>query len=421
MTLEDVPMQPPSAAAHPPGLRGWRRVLVWAIAAAAIVAIPASVLAFGDPGTLGGFVTLGTAMVFSFAGVGALIATRQPGNAVGWLLFAAGVILAINLVGSTFAANGVDVPGGPPAGTALVAWFVSWTFFPAISLVGIYVPVLFPDGHPPSNRARWKVFLVLTAIALAFAQVPTAFGIGPLPDYPTLQNPFGFLASEDATVFELVNVGSAAVAFPIAFAAPIIRFRRSTGMEREQLKWLGFVGLATIGTLTMMLFGTVTSDSDTSTPVADLGWILFLVGVALIPVAIGIAILRYRLYDIDRLVSRTIAYGLVTGGLVAVYLAVNLALSSVFSAVVDGNAIVVAASTLAAAALFTPLRRRVQRAVDRRFDRAHYDAESTTIAFSTRLRNEVDLSTVAADLETTVRDAIAPTTLSLWLRPEDAR
>ena len=357
-------------------------------------------------------------MVFSFAGVGALVATRQPGNAVGWLLFAAGAILAINLVGSTFAANGVDDPGGPPPGTGLVAWFVSWTFVPAISLVGIYVPVLFPDGQPPSDRARWKVFMVLTAIALAL-QVPTMFGIGPLPDYPTIQNPFGFLAAKDTTLFELVNLGSAAVAFPVAFAAPIIRFRRSTGIERAQLKWLGFVGLGTIGTLTLMLFGTATSSSETST--RDLGWILFLVGVALIPVAIGIAILRYRLYDIDRLVSRTIAYGLVTGGLVAVYFGVDLALSSLSSTVADGNALVVAASTLAAAAVFTPLRRRVQRAVDHRFDRAHYDAESTTMAFSSRLRNEVDLPTVTADLETTVRDAIAPTTLSLWLRPEDAR
>ncbi len=414
-------MQPSPRSVQRPGLRGWRRTLVWAIAAAPILAVPASILVFGDTGTIGGFVTLGTAMVLSFGGVGALIVTRQPGNAVGWLLFAAGVILAINLAGSTFAANGVDDPGGPPAGTALVAWFVSWTFVPAISLVGIYVPFLFPDGHPPSPRARWRVFMVLTAITLAFAQVPTMFGIGPLPDYPTIQNPFGFLAADDTTPFELVNLGSAMVAFPIAFAAPIIRFRRSIGMEREQLKWLGLVGLATIGTLTVMLIGTATSESETSTPVADLGWILFLVGVALIPVAIGIAILRYRLYDIDRLVSRTIAYGLVTGGLVAVYLAVNLALSSVFSEVADGNAVVVAASTLAAAALFTPLRRRVQRTVDHRFDRAHYDAESTTMAFSTRLRNEVDLPTVTLDLETTVRDVIAPATLSLWLRPEDAR
>src|SRR6188472_4194463 len=163
-------MQPSPVSVPRPGLLGWRRTLVWAIAAAAILAVPASILVFGDTGTIGGFVTLGTAMVLSFGGIGALIVTRQPGNAVGWLLFAAGVILAINLAGSTFAANGVDDPGGPPAGTALVAWFVSWTFVPAISLVGIYVPVLFPDGHPPSPRARWRVFMVLTAIAPAFAQ-----------------------------------------------------------------------------------------------------------------------------------------------------------------------------------------------------------------------------------------------------------
>ena len=216
----------------------------------------------------------------------------------------------------------------------------------------------------------------------------------------------------DSALLDTLNFAAIALAFPIALAAPVIRFRRAVGIERQQLKWFGSVGIAT----GLMLIPLLVDPFE-----SDLLWILFIAGLALMPIAIGVAILRYRLYDIDRLVSRTIAYGLLTGGLIAVYLAVNLALSSVFSTVADGNAVVVAASTLAAAALFTPLRRRVQRAVDHRFDRAHYDAESTTMAFSTRLRNEVDLPTVTTDLETTVRDAIAPATLSLWLRPEDAR
>ena len=151
----------------------------------------------------------------------------------------------------------------------------------------------------------------------------------------------------------------------------------------------------------------------------DLFWILFLLGLALIPVAIGIAILRYRLYDIDRLVSRSIAYAAVTGTLIVVYLLLNLGLTSAFSTMTRGDSVAVAASTLVVAALFTPVRRRIQRVVDRRFDRARYDADQTALAFASRLRDEVDLPAVTSDLDATVRAAIAPTTVGVWLRAGD--
>ena len=396
------------------GLTGWWRALVWAVAVLVIAALPLAVAVLGLPDSIGSFLVLGLAMTISLAGIGALVATRQPANAVGWLLFGAGLIISANLTGMTYVIYSLDHPDGMLLGTPLVAWFVSWTFVPAIALVGVYVPVLFPDGHPPSSRLRWRVFMVLTAASLAVAQIPAMFGVGPLPD-SNVMNPFGVLSLNDKTFFDVVNFGSAAVAFPVAIAAPIIRFRRGTPVERQQLKWLGSVGIFSVSMLVLMLLGNP-SNTGPSNPVSDFGWIMFLVSIALTPVAIGIAILRYRLYEIDRLVSRTIAYAVVTGGLIVVYLVVNLALTAVFESFTSGNSVVVAASTLVVAALFTPLRRRVQRVVDRRFDRARYDAEQTTAAFSERLRNEVDLAAVASDLSATVQTSIAPTSVGVWLR-----
>jgi hypothetical protein len=397
------------------GLTGWRRALVWAIAAGALTAVAvAGAVTMAGAVTDGSFLVLGLAMTISFAGVGALIATRQPTNAVGWLLFAAGIIISANLTGTTYVMYSLDHLDGTLLGTAQIAWFVSWTFVPAIALVGVYVPLLFPDGHPPSSRLRWRVFIVLTAVSLAVAQIPAMFGVGPLPD-SNVMNPFGFLSLNDTTLFDVVNFGSAALAFPVAIAALLLRFRRGNPIQRQQLKWLGSVGIASVSMLVVMLLADPTNSSN-SNLVANFGWIMFLVGLALIPVAIGVAILRYRLYEIDRLVSRTIAYAVVTGGLLVVYLAVNLALTTVFESFTNGNSVAVAASTLVVAALFTPLRRRVQRVVDRRFDRARYDAERTTAAFSGRLRNEVDLAIVAADLDSTVRASIAPSNVGVWLR-----
>lgn len=404
-------MSPPAHA----GLTGWRRAVVWGMAVVAIAALPLAVTVLGLPDAIGSFLVLGLLMTTSLAGVGALIATRQPANAVGWLLFAAGLVISANLTGTTYVIYSLDRLDGTLLGMSLVAWFISWTFVPAIALVGVYVPVLFPDGQPPSSGLRWRVFLVLTAVSLAVAQVPTMFGVGPLSDTEVM-NPFGFLTLDDTTSFSVVNFGSAAVAFPVAIAALIIRFRRGTRTERQQLKWLGSVGIFSVSMLVLMLLGTNISDPSATNPLADVGWSMFLVSIALIPVAIGIAILRYRLYEIDRLVSRTIAYAVVTGGLIAVYLAVNLGLTTAFESLTSGNSVAVAASTLLVAALFTPLRRRVQRVVDHRFDRARYDAERTTASFSERLRNEVDLAQVVSDLDSTVRTSIAPTSAGVWLR-----
>jgi hypothetical protein len=399
---------PTSPIATNAPLPGWTQAVVWAVAALSIALPPLATLAAA--GTVApdvGLVFLGLALSSS-AVVGALIVTRIPGNTVGWLLLAAGVVFGVNLASQTYVGMSVTDHAGALPLTSVVAWFATWSFVLAVTLVGLYVPLLFPDGRLPSSRRRWTVFLVVATTSFAISQLPVMFAVGPLEDEPTVMNPFGLLDTRsNQDLLSALNTVAILLAFPIALAAPVIRFRRAVGIERQQLKWFGSVAIATVLMLIPAFVGPLQW---------DLFWILFLMGLALMPVAIGIAILRYRLYEIDRLVSRSISYALVTGGLVAVYLAINLVLSTVSSSVTGGDAMVVAASTLVVAALFTPLRRRVQRIVDRRFDRARYDAESTTTAFAAQLRNEVDLPTVTADLERTVRAAMAPTWLGVWLR-----
>ena len=319
-------------------------------------------------------------------------------------MLTAGVVIAVNLSGINYVMHSVAETSGTLPGTAGVAWLTGWTFTPAIVLVGVFVPLLFPDGRLPSDRLRWRVFVIAATIGLGLSLVPASSGSGRCATFPRSRTHSGSSTPQRTWDSGTAISGlSAAFAFSVALAAPVIRFRRASDVEKQQLKWLGSAGIAT-GSMLLVLV------------VNDVGWILFLIGLALIPVAIGIAILRYRLYEIDRLVSRTIAYAAVTGGLIAAYVAINLTLTTVFSALAREDSVVVAASTLAVAALFAPLRRRVQRVVDRRFDRARYDAERTSAAFSDRLRNEVDLAAVAADFRDTVRTAIAPSSVGVWLR-----
>jgi hypothetical protein len=400
-------MTTPMATTSVP-LARWAGIIVWAVAVLSMTLPPLTALASRSAAAPDvGLLALGLALSSS-ALVGAFIVNRIPRNAVGWLLLATGIVFGLNLASQTYVGISVTDHAGTLPVTSVLAWFAGWSFVVAVVLVGVYVPLLFPDGRLPSTSRRWTWFFVLATAGFVLSQLPFMFAIGPLEDEPTLTNPLGILdIGASVELLNALNTVAILAIFPIAMAAPVIRFRRAVGVERQQLKWFGSVAIATLLMLIPAFLGPVDW---------DLFWILFLIGLTLIPVAIGVAILRYRLYEIDRLVSRTIGYALITGGLVVVYLAVNLVLSSLSSSMADGNALVVAASTLAVAALFTPVRRRVQRIVDRRFDRARYDAESTTMAFSARLRDEVDLLTVTTDLRSTVQTAISPTRLDLWLR-----
>jgi hypothetical protein len=272
------------------------------------------------------------------------------------------------------------------------------------------IPVIFPDGHLPSPRWRWPVVAVLVWWAGEFLR----YGFAPelIPD-TNIKNPFHIagiaplLSALDRPYLIGVPI------FLAAIASVGIRYRRGSIVERQQLKWLiavtAFAAVAWIVVITGGVTGSVV--------LLGIGWSCGLLAFTGFPIAIGIAVLRYRLYEIDRIISRSIAWALVTGVLVAVFFGVVVALQAVLIDFTQGETVAVAASTLAAAGLFQPLRRRVQRIVDRRFDRATYDAQRTVATFAERLRDEVALDAVVADLQRTVAASIKPASFSLWLRP----
>lgn len=341
------------------------------------------------------------AVVATYLAVGVLIAERRPGNRVGPVVFLMGGFFGLYLVLDAFIANTATAQGAQ-----VLAWLASLLDAPLFILVSLLF-MLFPDGRLPSSR--WRLLIVAEAALGIVVLIWAASSPGPLAYYPQFDNPFGRpelaigAIGTAAYMLLVVCVGLSAVSL-------FGRWRRGGYLERAQLKWVASAAL--VVAITMASYG-VAIGPGRFNEVFDL-----LVGVALgfFPVAIGIAILRYRLFEIDRLVSRTIAYILVTGLLVAAYAGVILLLQGPLGAIIGGDTISVALSTLVVAALFQPLRRRVQAVVDRRFDRARFDAERTTAAFSERLRDEVDIATVTADLDGTVRAALKPSTVDLWLR-----
>jgi len=385
----------------------------WLLAVGLFVALLATgaVAASNDPlmnlGTLGFFVVIGLWGLVQ-ASVGALIAWRRPENRIGRLLQVSGpLILSVFLafIGAsvrTVAIGPEDLVGG------IAGWWAATTILPAIYIAFPLVGILFPDGRLPGPRWRLPVGTV-TAALLAGSPV-YAFAMGPLgPELP--DNPFGLFAvsAEVRELAGLVGTLALVVAMALAVVAIAVRWRRGSHVERSQLKWL-FAALVVAGVLFPLTFGG--SACEGSSVLTNLS----VASVLLIPVAIGIAILRYRLYEIDRLVSRTVSWAVVTGVLVTVFAGAVVALQGVLDGVTQGQTLAVAASTLVAFALFQPIRRRVQSVVDRRFDRARYDAQRTVDAFAERLRNEVDLTTLRTALVATADDAVRPVSSTVWLR-----
>jgi hypothetical protein len=347
-------------------------------------------------------------VIVSFGSVGAVLRIRVPRNPIGPMLLTVGTLPAVGAGLATYAALGaMETPVRPGSAISLSLANLLYVYPIAIALIG--VPLAFPDGRLPSPRFRWIVWL--TVVALAADTVSQLFRSGPIGD-SGLANPLGVPALDPLlAAFGGAAAATSIIGFGGAAAAVLVRFRGPDPVVREQTKWLAAVAALAAGLFPAAFI----------VPIADLANALFALGlIAMIalPTAIGIAVLRYRLYEIDRIVSRTIGYGLVTGVLVIVFSSAVIAFEAVLAGVTEtqGETLAVAASTLVAFALFQPLRQRIQRAVDRRFDRSRYDGERTSAAFSERLRAEVDLVTVTADLDTTVRAAMAPTAMGVWLR-----
>jgi hypothetical protein len=345
-------------------------------------------------------------IVTTWGVTGAFIAVRRPANRVPWIMLAASAGVGLALVGSVWAYRSVAQFGGDLPGTEAAA-LVGLLFGPSLSLAFL-VPLFFPDGRLPSPR--WRPFVVLILLAAAAALIGVAIRPGPIEGAPGIDNPLGIpaLGGLPQSLVDLAGLGTL-LCIPAGMIAAVLRYRRGSLVERKQLQWFGSV--------VVLAFSAFLAAAILPQPYGQGAWWVASLSIGLIPISIGIAILRYRLYDIDRIISRTVSYGLVTVTLAAVFVAVVIGLQQVLATfLTGGNTIAVAASTLVVAALFQPLRSRTQRVVDRRFDRARYDGDQTTAAFARRLRDEVDIDTVTNDLQTTIDGSISPTRQSLWLR-----
>jgi hypothetical protein len=347
------------------------------------------------------------------ATVGALVASRRPGHRVGWLLVAMGLSIAVADFTFAYTRYGlVARPGALPAASWL-AGIANGGVFLYLSCTG-FVLLLSPTGTLPSPRWRW--WARITAAGLVVAFLTSVLAPRPLyPEYPDIGNPVGVGALEHGLGAVLFPVGALLVLAGLVVGAVslLLRFRRARGLERLQLRWLALGAALSATAFAVSLTALVVEDSDGWLFQAALG-----ISVAVLPLATGAAILRYRLFDIDRIVSRTLAYALLTLLLGLGYAAVVLGLGRLLG---KGSSLVVAAATLAVAALFQPARRRVQALVDRRFNRRHYDTTQTVEAFSARLREQIDLDTLSAELLTVAQDTMQPTQVSLWLRPKADR
>jgi len=352
-----------------------------------------------------------SAVFVAFAGavslevVGALVLTRYPRNPVGWILCVVGLSLAISRFCIEYATYTVLAEPGVLPGGLMTVWLGEWTWTPT-TLVGTLLLLLFPGDRLSSPR--WRPVAWLAVAGMIGVAVHEAFSPGRLETFPD-SNPFGLSGAggqiADALALSYVIVNLAGIA---AVSLLVIRLHRATGDERQQLKWLASGG-------TVLFLGVLVSNLLPGEPVLPI-----LIGYVAIAAAVGVGILRYRLYDIDVVVNRTLVYGALTATLGLAYLGAVLLLGMALRPLTASSNLAIAGSTLAVAALFRPARARIQQVVDRRFYRRKYDATRTLEAFSARLRDEVDLDTLGTDLRAVVNDTMQPAHVSLWLRAPEA-
>ena len=364
--------------------------------------------------------------ILAFPLVGALIASRRPGNPIGWILLADGLLWVLLGLLDYYSVYGVAQPGSVPF-PAVMAGLSLWLWVPTVGLLAIYLVLLFPDGRLPSRR--WRPLTWLSGAIIVLASVGSGLSPGPIAELGGTRNPFGL----EGQPWVAYAANALLVPFLGCILASVVglilRYRRSGGEKRQQIKWialaasvvgLGFVGAMVSGLVASAFAPQAWEGAADSTPL----WFDFLFyGVLLsfggVPVAVGVAVLRFRLYDIDVLINRVLVYGSLTATLALVYVGGVVGLQAAFRVLTgQGSSLAVVASTLLIAALFNPLRRRVQGFVDRRFYRRKYDAAKTLEAFSVRLREETRLDALSDDLVGVVTRTVQPAHASLWLRPE---
>jgi hypothetical protein len=343
--------------------------------------------------------------------VGAIIASRRTHNPIGWLLCVSGLVFGAVMFATEYAIYALlEAPGTLPAGEALVSvnplWVLGYNLF-------VLMLILFPTGQLPRSRWRWVVYLY---VAIALAEVVAMFFLpGTLEGFDLIKNPLGIegLPIGRKPVQALIFTGGL-----VASASLILRLRRGSWVERQQIKWLAYAAAVATGGSILVY---TPPEALGARWVTSVGYVVVELGVLGIPISIGIAILRYRLYEIDTLINRTLVYGSLTATLVALYFGGIVVLQRIFVVLTgEKSTLAVVASTLVIAALFNPLRRRMQWFVDRRFYRSKYDAAKTLEAFSVKLRDETDLDALSDDLVGVVRETMQPAHVSLWLRLDTA-
>jgi hypothetical protein len=349
-----------------------------------------------------------------YSTVGALVASRRPENLVGWLLCLFALSESVQLFGAEYAIYALlSRPNSLPAGEAM-AWTSYW-ILPVIIGLSVFYLLLFPTGLLPSRG--WRPLAWLTVAFVFVGVISGAFSTGPVEGLGPIRNPLGIDGFPN--VYGAVLDIMAPVLLVAAAASVFMRLRYAIGVESQQIKWFAYAAAATV--IGLSLAYVIPTVIDTPLWFERAGYAVLIAVIPAIPISIGIAILRYRLYEIDLIINRTLVYGSLTATLVALYFGGIVVLQRIFVALTgQQSTLAVVASTLLIAALFNPLRRRIQSFIDRRFYRRKYDARKTLEDFSVKLRDETDLDALEDDLVGVVTGTMQPAHVSLWLRPDTA-
>jgi hypothetical protein len=356
--------------------------------------------------------------VVSNALAGAVLASHRPRNPVGWFFVFSAVSFALSEAMFRYAVYGLVIDPGSLPLAQMMAWPSTWLWVPGVALVLVFLPLYFPNGQLLSSRWRPVVWLIIFVSVVS--AVFWAFSPGKVIDAWDITNPLGLTALRPAmAALEAVMAVLFLGLILSAVVSLVVRFRRSQGREHQQMKWLTYAATAVLG----MVLLTTLLEAANLVFLSEMGGLVTELVIAGIPVGVGIAVLRYRLYEIDRIINRTLVYGMLTATLVLVYIGGVTTTEAVFRALTGQEKqpqLAVVASTLVIAAMFTPLRHRIQSFIDRRFYRRKYDAAKTLKAFSARLREETDLDALSNDLVGVVNETMQPAHVSLWLRPNPA-
>jgi hypothetical protein len=393
--------------------------LAWSLCALSLALTALSLLLLAlnrsDPNThIYEYWQVDTLVPVSFSIIGAIIASRLPANPLGWLFCAAACVAAVDHFSAEYALYALLAqPTSLPAGEAL-AWLASWAWILYTGCIALSL-LLFPNGRLPSRRWKWLAWLsVFLTIAGA---VWVAFSPGVIGNLGSIRNPLGIEGLPSG--FKPVQTIMLALLFVAALSTLVVRLRRARGIERQQIKWPAFTVVVVAGS--SFLSDTAISEAIGLRWLEWAGYVIFIPALIGFPISIGIAIVRYRLYEIDLIINRSLVYGALSATLALIYFGGVATTQAIFRALTgqqEQPQLAIVISTLLIAALFNPLRRRIQRFIDRRFYRRKYDARKTLEAFSAKLRDETDLDALSDDLVGVVKETMQPSRISLWQRPD---